>query len=222
MSRVKVKICGIRSFEEARLALELGVDAVGFNFWKGSRRYMEPDVAARIIGRIKDPFAAFVGVFVNEAEDVLHKVCSGVGLTAVQLHGDESVEYCRSLSEKLGAVRIIKAVRVGSEFDPASVAAYPAAAILLDTHVAASYGGTGQSFDWSNAIKAKAFAPIILAGGITAYNVAEAIQSVTPAGIDVCSGVESEPGRKNPEKMKALMQAVELATSSVAATRAGI
>jgi phosphoribosylanthranilate isomerase len=209
MARVRVKICGIGSLEEASLALDLGADALGLNFWKGSRRYVDPSVARGIIARLKHPFASYVGVFVNEVDSVIRDLARDLGLTAVQLHGDESVEFCESLS----AIRVIKAIRVGANFDPASLSAYPVSAILLDSRVDSRYGGTGHSFDWSAAVEAKKYAPIILAGGIRADNVAEAIATVRPAAIDVCSGVEAEPGRKDLNKLRTFMAAVDRANA---------
>jgi phosphoribosylanthranilate isomerase len=211
MARVRVKICGIGSFEDARLALDLGADALGFNFWSGSPRYVEPAVAREIITRLV-PFGSYVGVFVNETAAIIRELVSDVGLTSVQLHGDELPEF----SGGLAPLKVIKAIRVGPGFDPASVRCHPASAILLDARVGSSYGGTGHTFDWSAAIEAKKYAQIILAGGITSENVTEAIRAVRPLAVDVCSGVESRPGKKDPVKLRDIMAAVDLANSDLA------
>ena len=206
MHRVRVKICGIRTSEEAAAALECGADALGFNFWPGSPRYISPDSARDIMSRLH-PLASRIGVFVNEDADTVRTVFHSLGLSAVQLHGDESPEYCRNLA----GPKIIKALRVGPEFDPGSITAYAASAILLDASVRGSYGGTGRSFDWNAAIESKSYAPVILAGGLTIENVEEAIRTVRPMAIDVCSGVEAEPGRKDPRKLERFMEAVNRA-----------
>ncbi len=204
MTRVKVKICGIRSLDKARAAQELGVDALGFNFWEHSPRYIAVADARAIISEL-DPFVACVGVFVNEDADRVREIHAQLGLAAVQLHGDESPEYCA----RLAPVKSIKAFRVRDGFAPESVRAYPVSAVLLDAGAPGRYGGTGQSFDWQIAVEVKKYADVILAGGLTAQNVDEAISKVRPTAIDVCSGVEAEPGRKDLEKMRRFMAEVE-------------
>jgi phosphoribosylanthranilate isomerase len=210
MARVRVKICGIGSLEDARLALDLGADALGFNFWSGSPRYVEPAVAREIITRL-GPFGSYVGVFVNETAAIIHELVSDLRLTAVQLHGDESLEF----SSGLAPLKVIKAIRVGPGFDPASVREHPASAILLDARVGSNYGGTGHTFDWTAAIEAKKYAQIILAGGITADNVTEAIRTVRPLAVDACSGVEWRPGQKDAGKLRDFMASVELANAGL-------
>ena len=215
MGRVRVKICGVRTADEANLALDLGADAVGFNFWKGSRRYIEPEAALQIITARKRPFGAYVGVFVNEAEDVIRGLVEKLGLSAVQLHGDESEAFC----EKLAGLNVIKALRVGNGFDPASAGTYPVAAILLDAWMESGYGGGGRTFEWAAAVEAKKYAPIILAGGINAENVSAAVRTVRPVAIDVCSGVEAEPGRKDLDKLREFMAAVDRANAFLGSDR---
>jgi phosphoribosylanthranilate isomerase len=210
---VKVKICGIGSLDEARAAQELGVDALGFNFWEHSPRYIAPAKAEAIIREL-NPFVACIGVFVNERTERVREIQQQLGLAAVQLHGDESPEYC----EGLAPIKLIKAFRVKEGFDPDSVKAYKVRAILLDAGVPGQFGGTGHSFDWRVALEVKQYGPLVLAGGLTAENVGEAIQRVRPSVIDVCSGVEAEPGRKDPEKMKRLMAEVESVNSLLAAS----
>lgn len=203
MNQVRVKICGVRSLEEAEAAVEAGADALGFNFWPRSPRYIGPDAARSVIRQIS-PLVPAIGVFVNEDPLRIAEIVSDAGLNAVQLHGDETPEFCAGL----GLIKIIKAIRVAGDFDSASINRYPVSAILLDTSVKGSYGGTGKRFDWSVAIEAKRYARIILAGGLTVENVAEAIKSVNPFAIDVCSGVESEPGRKDIDKLRRFMAEV--------------
>jgi phosphoribosylanthranilate isomerase len=208
MYRVRVKVCGIRTLDEAAVALECGADSLGFNFWPGSPRYISPDSAREIMSQLH-PFASRIGVFVNEDANRVRTLFYGLGLSAVQLHGDESPEYCRNLA----GPKIIKALRVGPEFDPGSIADYAASAILLDASVKGSYGGTGRSFDWNAAIESKSYAPIILAGGLTIENVEVAIRTVKPLAIDVCSGVEAEPGKKDLRKLRLFMEAVNRANA---------
>ena len=198
-----MKICGIRSIEEAEAAVDSGADALGFNFWPGSPRHIKPETARTIISTLP-PFVASVGVFVNEARQTIETIASDLRLDAVQLHGDESPEFCASIT----TVKTIKALRVTEAFEPKSVKRYQVNMILLDAGVAGSYGGTGRTFDWSMAVECARLVPIILAGGLTPDNVAEAIAMVRPAAIDVCSGVEAEPGRKDLNKLRSFMLAV--------------
>jgi phosphoribosylanthranilate isomerase len=209
MSKVRVKICGIRTLAEARAALELGADAIGFNFWNSSPRFIEPSVAREIIAKLP-PVISCVGVFVNERPEAVLEVRERARLGGVQLHGDESPEYCSALGE----IRIIKALRVGDGLEPGLMDRFRVSAFLLDTHVKGSYGGTGKSFDWGIAVEAARRAPVILAGGLTVDNVAEAIRTVRPLGVDVCSGVESKPGRKDRDKMALFMREVSMVNSS--------
>jgi phosphoribosylanthranilate isomerase len=208
MSKVRVKICGIRTLEDARAALELGADVIGFNFWTSSPRYVDSFVAQEIIANLP-PLISCVGVFVNARPETVLEVTARARLDGVQLHGDESPEYCHAL----GPLRIVKAIRVRDDFDPGIIDRFRVSAFLLDTHVKGSYGGTGQSFDWAIAAEAARRAPVILAGGLSVDNVAEAIRTVRPMGVDVCSGVEAEPGRKDPDKMALFMQEVARANS---------
>ena len=154
MNRVRVKICGVRSFEEARVAVEAGADALGFNFWPQSPRYVAPEYAREVIAAMT-PFVACVGVFVNEDSERIRELASHLGLSAVQLHGDELPEFCA----KLDSLRVIKAFRVGPGFDPRTIRGYAVNAILLDTGLKGSYGGTGKRFDWQVAIEAKRYGP---------------------------------------------------------------
>jgi phosphoribosylanthranilate isomerase len=212
MTRARVKICGVTTLSEARAAVDAGADAVGFNFWPESPRFIEVPVARAIIASLP-PFVSKVGVFVNEEVDRVMGTASSAGVDTVQLHGDETPDVCARLRlfDHLKGVSLIKAMRVESEEDLEGVSAYPVGALLLDTKVKGTYGGTGKRFNWDLAVKASAFAPIILAGGLKIENVGEAIRSVRPFAIDVCSGVESSPGVKDEEKMRAFMAEVRKA-----------
>jgi phosphoribosylanthranilate isomerase len=211
VSRVKVKICGVRTREEAEAAVESGADALGFNFWPRSPRYITPADAKAIATRLS-PLVSLVGVFVNEPRERIIDTAARVGLQAIQLHGDESPAFCQGFD----SLRIIKALRVGEGFDCRLIGQYAVSMILLDTSVKGSYGGTGHRFDWRVAIEAKGYAPLMLAGGLRIENVAEAITAVRPAAIDVCSGVEAEPGRKDLRKLRGFMLEVAHANALIA------
>jgi phosphoribosylanthranilate isomerase len=210
MQRVRVKICGVRTYEEAQTAIDCGADALGFNFWQKSARFIEPDAAQKIIQSLP-PFIHGVGVFVNESAARIKQIVEETGIHAVQLHGDEDAEFCQQFDE----TKIIKAFRVAEDFNAEALKNYSACAFLLDAKVKGEYGGTGQRFDWAIAIAAKQIAPIILAGGIKIENVADAITTVRPFAIDVCSGVEAEPGRKDLLKLRGFMKEVERANQIV-------
>jgi phosphoribosylanthranilate isomerase len=211
VSRVKVKICGVRTLDEAQAAIEAGADALGFNFWPRSPRYISPAEAALIAAKLP-PLVSLVGVFVNEQRQRIIETAATVGLHAVQLHGDEPPEFC----EGFGHLKVIKALRVSDDFDCRVLEGYPVAMILLDAGVKGSYGGTGHRFDWRKAIEAKQYAPLILAGGLRADNIAQAITTVRPVAVDVCSGVEAEPGRKDLRKLRELMIEVKVANAKLA------
>lgn len=211
MTRVKVKICGVRSLEEAEAAIDAGADALGFNFWPSSSRYIAPHAAREIVDQVS-PVVSTVGVFVNELAGRVVEIASDLNLSAVQLHGDESPEFCATL----GSIKTIKAIRVGQDFDLNVIKSYPVSMVLLDSNMKGSYGGTGQRFDWRIAIEAKRLARIILAGGLNTENVWDAITHVRPEAIDVCSGVEAEPGRKDLGKLRRFMAVVARANALIA------
>ena len=215
MAKVKVKICGIRSLEEAEAAVNAGADALGFNFWPQSPRYVTPRAAKAIIGGLS-PIVSFVGVFVNDEAKRITEIATELHLNAVQLHGDESPEFCESLA----SIKTIKAIRVGLDFDLNVIKRYAGCMVLLDSNIKGSYGGTGQRFDWRIAIEAKQLARIILAGGLNTENVWDAVTYVRPAAIDVCSGVEAEPGRKDLDKLKKFMAVVARANALIACDEA--
>ena len=208
---VQVKICGIRRAEDAEAAVEAGASALGFNFWKGTPRYISPREAARIRSTVPGDIWT-VGVFVDETPERVLEIAAETGVTVLQFHGSESPEYL----ERLESFVKIKAVKVGSDFQPEQIRSYrSASAFLLDGFVAGMHGGTGKTFDWSQALKAKAFGKIILAGGLKVSNVGEAVRQVSPWGVDVCSGVEAEPGKKDPQLIREFIQAVRAAEAQL-------
>ncbi len=187
---MKVKVCGITNYEDAAIALDQGVDALGFNFYPPSPRYLDP-AAARAIMRRLPPFSISVGLFVNAEIKEVKEIAAFSGLQAIQLHGDEPPEYCRELEHW----PLLKAIRIGGNSIPGNLQEYPVRAFLLDAKDDVLFGGTGKSFDW---LFAKAIHyPIVLAGGLRPDNVREAIRIASPYGVDVCSGVESGPGKKD-------------------------
>ena len=197
---VKLKVCGVTSFEDARAAIDCGAEFLGFNFYAKSPRYIDPLSARAIIERLPDDIIC-VGVFVNESrpEDVV-EILRVSGAQMAQLHGDESPTYCASV----GAERVIKALRTGDDFDARSVLDYPASAVLLDAFDPKLYGGTGRTTNWAIAREAAKLTRIFLAGGLAPENIVEAIRAVEPFAVDVNSGVESAPGRKDANKLQAL------------------
>jgi phosphoribosylanthranilate isomerase len=198
-----VKICGVTTPEDALLAAELGASAVGFVFWPHSPRYIEPIAARAIVTRLP-PFITPVGVFVNQPIPTVLAIARFARLGAVQLHGDESPEEYESLP-----TRVIKAIALGDAKDGERAANVPSSAmVLLDAHDPVRRGGTGRAVDWSVASAVARRRPVILSGGLHAGNVVAAIAAVNPYGIDVSSGIESRPGRKDPAKLRALFAAL--------------
>ena len=209
---VRVKICGITNWTDAKLAVDLGADALGFNFYPLSPRGVTPAKAWDIIRRLP-PGVAAVGVFVNWPADVVKALARAVQLAAVQLHGAEPPEEVRELG---GAFRVIKAFAARPGFRLATLKRYAqAAAFLLDGFRAGLHGGTGRAIDWRVARQANAYGRVILAGGINPENVARAIDEARPFAVDVASGVESRPGKKDARALRALMREVESANSSL-------
>jgi len=205
---VKVKICGITNWTDARRAVEAGADFLGFNFYPPSPRYISPAKARGIIRRLPDQVSV-VGVFVNAPEEKILSIARSVGLDYLQLHGEESPELVSRLKR---SYRVIKAVRVRNSLRPAQLAPFKrAAAVLLDGFHPRRHGGTGRKFDWTIARRAAHTRRIFLAGGLTPLNIAEAIRAAAPYAVDVCSGVESKPGKKDPARVVSLMQAVRTA-----------
>jgi len=192
---VRVKICGITSVDDALHAAACGADALGFVFYAGSPRCVTPELAATICTKLP-PFVSRVGLFVNEGPERIRTVASECGLDVIQLHGEELPQDCQ-----LPPYRVIKGVRPKTADELAGVAAFPVSALLVDAAVPGQFGGTGQCADWTLATQLAATRRVILAGGLTPENVAEAIRQVRPYAVDVSSGVEIAPGKKDPEKV---------------------
>ena len=202
----RVKVCGITNLEDALAALEAGADMLGFNFYARSPRYVTPSEAGKIVERLPDGVSC-VGVFVNESAPAdVERIAREAGLGAVQLHGDETPEFCRELR----GLTTIKALRVGADFNVESAAAYHTDAVLLDAYVAGTRGGTGHTFDWTLATLTRERVPkLFIAGGLNPDNVAAAVAAVRPYAVDVCSGVETSPGRKSPQLMRRFVEQVK-------------
>ena len=198
-----IKICGITNLNDALAAVAAGADALGFNFYKPSSRYIAPHAAREIIEQLPASVLT-VGVFVNE-EDVM-SIANEATLKAVQLHGDESPDYCRELAAN---TKVIKALAVSDSFDPKLAESYQVDAIMLDTQDNRLRGGTGRVFDWSIARQVSQIVPkLYLAGGLSPENVEEAINRVRPYAVDACSSLENSPGTKNHGRMRAFVETV--------------
>jgi len=195
---VKVKICGITNYEDAKAALDMGADLLGFNFYPKSPRFIPPDKAVEIINRLP-AFIDLAGIFVNASIDQIHEIKDLCSLDWVQLHGDESPQFCRELFSH--NVKVMKALRVKEQADIKKADDYFTDAILLDAFNPEKYGGTGLTFDWN--IIGHIGKRVFLAGGINPDNAADAVK-LGVYGIDVCSGIEAEPGKKDHKKMKEL------------------
>jgi phosphoribosylanthranilate isomerase len=201
----KVKICGITSLDDARLAADLGADAIGFNFFPASKRYVDEGYVESIVERLQSAIVK-VGVFVNQSVNEIIDIEGIAGLDAIQLHGEESPEFINALRSQSQA-KIIKVFRVGPGFDTEILGTYNVDAILLDSYSASEHGGTGQIFDWTIASQvAPDIDQMYLAGGLNPDNVAEAIRTVKPFAVDVASGVESSPRKKDPNKVEAFIR----------------
>ncbi|MXZ74958.1 MAG: phosphoribosylanthranilate isomerase [Gemmatimonadetes bacterium] len=199
MSTVRIKICGITNEGDAAAAVRAGADALGFIFYTGSPRYVAPERAAEIVAGLP-PFVVPVGVFVNAAAGDVDEICEAAGIQVVQLHGDEPPGFCDAMKRP-----VIKAFRVRDASWKSDAAAYPVGAVLLDTFAEDRYGGTGTTFDWRFVEDSPH--RVILSGGLNPDNVAEAVRSVRPYGVDTGSGVEREPGRKDHGKIRDFVEA---------------
>jgi phosphoribosylanthranilate isomerase len=199
---VKVKVCGTTRLKDALLAVECGADAIGFIFYKKSPRCVSAKTAKEICSKLP-PFIHRVGVFVNETADTINRIAERCGLDAVQLHGDESPAFCKKIKH-----RVIKVVRVKDAASLKEMSRYAVDGFLFDTYKEDQWGGTGKVFDWELVTRAKKYGPVIIAGGLNPRNVKAAIQKVQPYGVDVSSGVEQSPGKKDPKKVKAFLKAV--------------
>lgn len=204
----RVKICGITTAEDAAAAVEAGTDALGFVFAPGTPRVVQPEAAARIIAGLP-PFISTVGVFVNQPLEEILRIALHCGLQAVQLHGEEPEELGRRIP-----LKVIKALRVRDAESLEPIATYPAHAFLLDAFVEGKQGGTGTTLPWELAAEAAGRARIILSGGLRPDTVGHAIRLVRPYGVDVSSGVEQRPGRKDRQKVREFIDAVRQADNS--------
>jgi phosphoribosylanthranilate isomerase len=192
----KVKICGITNSEDALLSAKFGADALGFNFYAKSPRYIEPEKAREIAEQLP-PEVLKIGVFVNESPEKVCEIAEIAGLNAIQLHGEESPEFVREIKARTN-LEIIKAFRVSPEFKPEDVLQYKLDAILLDAYSPQEHGGTGETFDWKIARKVQEIFPkMYLAGGLSQENIFYALRETKPYAVDACSCLEEEKGRKN-------------------------
>lgn len=202
-----VKICGITNLEDAKAALNCGADELGFNFYAGSSRYLSPSSAREIIDQL--PIGPrHIGVFVNETIDDVLDIADFVGLDGIQLHGDENVAYIEALRKRTKRF-VVKAFRVTPDFDIGTVLDWPLDYPLFDSHSSNQYGGTGASFDWiefGGDIDLWFPGIAYVAGGLNPDNVFSAIRLANPYAVDVASGVESSPGKKDPEKLEAFIR----------------
>jgi len=211
--RIRVKFCGITSVEDRDDAIKSGADAIGLVFFKDSPRFVALEKAMEIVEDMP-PFVSVTGIFVNEDMEFIEECIERLGLNAVQLHGDEDVKYCLKFSalKFIKGVKLIKAIRVRDRESLAVIEDCPADAILLDAYRKDMYGGTGKGFDRSLAIIAKEYGKnLIISGGLSPDNVYEIIKEIRPYGVDVSSGIESSPGRKNLELMEEFIEEVRRA-----------
>src|SRR3954454_20849679 len=198
-----VKICGITRLEDAELAATLGAWAIGFILWPGSKRAVDPAVAAGIARQVRRR-VELVGVFVNQPMDEIAHAADQIGLTHVQLHGDEGPAFATEAGRRTGA-KVIKAARVQSRADLQALERYHVDFHLLDAHTEGLRGGSGRSWDWDLSPHRRSKVPAILSGGLTAENVADGIAAVRPYAVDVASGTEAAPGIKDPDKVRAFI-----------------
>jgi phosphoribosylanthranilate isomerase len=211
----RIKFCGITSLDDAQRAADLGAWAIGLIFHQPSPRRCDPEAAAEITAVLRRRLEIF-GVWVNRPLDEVAELAEATGVTGLQLHGDEGPAYCSELARRTGC-RVMKAARVRSRADVQALRAFSTDFHLLDSSAPGLPGGTGQTFDWSLVSGRRRPRQLVLSGGLTPGNVAEAIEAVRPWAVDVASGVEAEPGRKDPEKLAAFAAAVNATTESRAA-----
>ena len=209
---VRLKICGITKWEDAKLCADLGAHAIGLNFYEGSPRCVTPFAASEILRRLP-PFIAPVGIFVNWTQAPIVALCKALRLSAAQLHGDETPQVVDAVARRLP---VIKALRLGQGTAAPEFSSFrSASAFLLDSAASGQYGGSGTTGNWHLARTAAQTQRIILAGGLTPENVAEAIRIVRPYAVDVASGVEARPGKKDPIKLRTFFEEVSRASREI-------
>ena len=200
---IRVKICGITNIGDAYWAAEFGADALGFIFYPKSPRVIAPERAKEILQKIPSSIGR-VGVFVNQEIHAVKEIVSFCGLRLIQLHGDESPQYCGQFERST----LIKAVSLCTEEEVQKLENYAVKAILVDVHEPGRYGRTGKNSDWALALKVKKTHPLILAGGLNKENIKRAIETVRPCAVDINSGVETSPGKKDPYKIREIMEII--------------
>jgi phosphoribosylanthranilate isomerase len=200
---MEIKICGITTMEDAAMAYAYGADALGFIFYEKSPRHVSPETAMGIIRNLPEDISK-VGVFVNHDVGAVKEIYDFCGLDLIQLHGNESPAYCRKFSESV----LIKAISPANDEDLEAVKLYSVKAIIIDSRESGLYGGSGKICNWELAAKLKEMHPLILSGGLKAGNIGEAIRTVSPQAVDVNSGVELAPGKKDPRKVQKMIETV--------------
>ena len=216
MTSVQIKICGITNVKDAEVCAQLGAHMLGFNFYLGSPRYIEPKSGRRIIEAIP-PGVCPVGVFVDASAEEIRNTAEATGVRCVQLHGQTSPDTCRELASEF---RVIRAFSTDFQFRPEEVTRFTGCDVLIDAHHPTLRGGTGMTCDWQVARTTRSFTQfLILSGGLTEHNVGHAIATVAPHAVDACSGVESRPGAKNHHALKNFVTAVRTANSLPNAVR---
>ena len=204
---IAIKICGITSLKDAKLAANYGATAIGMIFYQGSPRFVDPAEVEQWIDSIPSSVKK-VGVFVNEQSETINKITRQLRLDFIQLHGDESPEFCNEMTRP-----VIKGFRVGDDFDADIINDYDVRAFLFDTYQKGKPGGTGNHFNWDLIVQLKTDTPIILSGGLKPENVLNGVEAVNPAAVDVNSGVESESGVKDEDKINELFSILEHSNS---------
>lgn len=211
MTPVQIKICGITNFKDAKACAELGANMIGFNFYSQSSRYIEPNAARRMIDRIPAGVCS-VGVFVDADAEEIRNTANATGIRCVQLHGNTSADTCSELAREF---RVIRAFSTNLQFRPEEISPFGDCDVLVDAHHPTLHGGTGLTCDWLVARTVRSFARfLILSGGLNDRNVGQAIATVAPHAVDVCSGVESASGAKDHSALENFINAVRMANSS--------
>ena len=207
-ARIQIKICGVTNAHDARACVELGADMIGFNFYPASPRYIEPPIARQIVDSLPARTCT-IGVFVDADPAQIRKLAKVAGLEGVQLHGDTTPEWCCELAREF---RVIRALSTDGRFQPEQASEFSHCDVLVDAYHPQLRGGTGQTCDWSAARAMLGYSRfLILSGGLSAKNVEQAIASVAPHAVDVCSGIESAPGVKDQRALEKFINAVRAA-----------